>query len=176
MGGGKNYQISYDVKKIGEKVRFTRKKGYINLNIEGSMNNKVMVAVRLDNLLAIQKISFFTETGNVILMQNQQTDTEGYTILSTIQLMPMMQNLSKKLNVNDLQIAKRFLRNQVVNSKKDYHFGTTGNIYSFGFGQNIPPMWKLNIRLKKLKKMSNIFFQIPYLCLHVKRSSQETYL
>ena len=77
------------------------------------MNNKVMVAVRLDDLLAIQKKSFFTETGNVILPQDQRTDTEGYGILATIQLEPMMRNLSKNLNVYDLQIAKGFLRNQV---------------------------------------------------------------
>ena len=35
---------------------------------------------------------------------------------------------------DDILIPQKILRNQTKTSKKEYHFGTTGNIYNFGYG------------------------------------------
>ena len=64
-------------------------------------------------------------------LQHQQ---KGYILLATIQSEPMLRNDPTTLTQDNILIAKKYLRNQTQSSKKDYHFGTTGHIYGFGFG------------------------------------------
>ena len=66
--------------------------------------------------------------------ENSQINKEGYVILATLQAEHKLRNLNENINNLDLVVAKKDLRNQVANSKKDYHFGTTGRIHGFGFG------------------------------------------
>ena len=54
--------------------------------------------------------------------------------MATLQAEHKLRNLNENINNLDLVVAKKDLRNQVANSKKDYHFGTTGRIHGFGFG------------------------------------------
>ena len=46
--------------------------------------------------------------------------------------------------MNDLVLAKKYLRNQVVKGEIKYHFETTGIIHEFGFG----PVYKSNLDTK----------------------------
>ena len=90
--------------------------------------------VKYGDICHLKKNSFFTEVGKMIQGENAQIKKEGYVVLATFQAEHKLRNLNENINNMDLSVAKKYLRNQVVNSKKDYHFGTTGRIHGFGFG------------------------------------------
>ena len=54
--------------------------------------------------------------------ENAQIKKEGYVVFATFQAEHKLWNLNENINNMDLAVAKKYLRNQVVNSKKDYHF------------------------------------------------------
>ena len=136
----KNRKIFYEIEKIGANVKLLRKKKYYNLNIDGTVNKKVILVVRYSDVMRNDKLSFFTETGKLIEHEKCTDKHEGYVILGTIQSEQSLRDLRRQFSANDLKLAKTHLRNQVVNSSKTYHFGTTGTIHGFGFG----PVYKSN--------------------------------
>ena len=83
--------------------------------------------------MKLTKLSFFTETGKVIEGVNNDINSEGYVVLATIQSEPKIREFENNFILTDITIAKKFLRNQVQSSKKEYHYGTTGHIYGFGY-------------------------------------------
>lgn len=96
--------------------------------------------MRYSDVMRNDKLSFFTETGKLIEHEKCTDKHEGYVILGTIQSEQSLRDLRHQFSANDIKLAKTHLRNQVVNSSKTYHFGTTGTIHGFGFG----PVYKSN--------------------------------
>ena len=127
-------KIFYEIDSVGENVRFVAKKTFMKLNVEGTKNNKVFIVLKFKDALEVDKLTYFTETANLIDRENYENNTKGYVLLATIQAEPILRQNPAAFTRDDLLIAKKFLRNQTQSSKKDYHFGTTGNIYGFGFG------------------------------------------
>ena len=94
----------------------------------------MFIVLKFKDALEIEKLSYFTETGNLIDREKHETNTKGYVLLATIQTELLLRTKSDSFTRDDMLIAKKFLRNQTQSSKKDYHFGTTGNIYGFSYG------------------------------------------
>ena len=136
----KNRKIFYDIEKCGKNVMIQEKKNIINVNLEGTKNNKIILIVRLRDVFAIQKISFFTETGDLIGSLDREKSKDCYVILAIFQSEEALRKLDKRVKADDVILAKKYLRNQVVASEKNYHYGTTGTIHGFGFG----PVYKSN--------------------------------
>ena len=129
----KHRKIFYNLETIGENVRFNKKKNY-NLNVEGTKNNKVFILAKFKDMLKVNKLSFVTETGHLIDIENYDINKKGYIFVAAIQNEPMLRNDPTTLSRDNILLAKKYLRNQTQSSKKDYHFGTTDHIYGFGFG------------------------------------------
>ena len=70
--------------------------------------------------------------------------TDTYQRLATIQCEQILRNNKTILSRDDILVAKKFLRNQTQSTKKDYHFGTSGHIFGFGYG----PVYKSNEETK----------------------------
>ena len=68
------------------------------------------------------------EVGKMIQGENSQIKKDGYVILATLQANHKLRNLNENINNMDLVVTKKYLRNHVAKSKKDYHFGSTGEI------------------------------------------------
>ena len=103
-----------------------------------------MLIVRLQDVLEIQKISFFTETGYMIESPNKEKAKDCYVILAILQSEEALRKINSPVTANDVNLAKKFLKNEVVPSNKSYHYETTGIIHGFGYG----PVYKLNERTK----------------------------
>ena len=134
FGDGKNRKIFYNIMEIGSNVKLVKKQNFTTIKVEGSKNNKVILLTKFKDLSELKKLCFYTEVGNIIHQPTVEMKRDGYVILATIQLEPKLREFSENINANDLLIANKYLRNQVVNSKSDYHLGTTGTIHGFGFG------------------------------------------
>ena len=119
---------------IGENIKLNIKKNFIKLNIEGTKNNKIFIVVKYEELMNIDRISFFTETGNVIESGNKTSNKKGYVILAAVQSEQVIRKSNINFTVDEVSLAKKYLRNQTQSSNKEYHFGTTGNIFGFGYG------------------------------------------
>ena len=130
----KHRKIFYQIDSIGDNVKLVKKKSFIKLNVERTKNNKVFIVLKFKDALEIDKLSYFTETGNLIDRDKYEANTKGYVLLATIQSEPFLRTKSDSFTRDDMLIAKKFLQNQTQSSKTDYHFGTTGNIYGFGYG------------------------------------------
>ena len=94
--------------------------------------------------LKVNKLSFVTESGNLIDRGCYDINNKGYILLATIQSEQILRNNKNTLSREDILIAKKFLRNQTESTKKDYHFGTSGHIFGFGYG----PVYKSNEETK----------------------------
>ena len=112
--------------------------------MEGTKNNKVFIVVWYNDIIGGEKLSFFTETGNIVDSENKFNKTKGYVLLATIQAEPILHKYNDVLTRDDILTANKYLRNQTQSSKKDYHFSTTGHIYDFGYG----PVYTSNIETK----------------------------
>ena len=154
----KHRKVFYNLETIGENVRFNKKKNY-NLNVEGTKNNKVFILTKYNDMLKVNKLSFVTETGNLIHIENYDINKKGYILLATIQNELMLRNDPTTLSRDNILIAKKYLRNQTQSSKKDYHFGTTGHIYGLGFG----PIYASN---NETKYTIDHFTKSKYISIH----------
>ena len=66
--------------------------------------------------------------------------------------------------MNDLVLAKKYLRNQVVKGEIKYHFETTGIIHEFGFG----PVYKSILETKhSIDELAKSEFYQRYLILNI---------
>ena len=112
-----------------------RKKNLLKLNVEGCKNNKIFVVVKYKDLMKIDRVSFISEMGKVLIdSANKTTNKKSYVILAAIQLEQAICRSDIKFTVDDVSLTKKYLRNQTQRSNKEYHFGTTGNIFGFGYG------------------------------------------
>ena len=120
--------------KNGENVKCNAKKKLLKLYVEESKSNNIFIVVKYKELMNIDQLSFITEGGNVIDSVNRTTNKKGYVILAAVQSDQAIRKFEIKFSVDDVSLVKKFLRNQTQSSNKEYHFGTTGNSYGFGYG------------------------------------------
>ena len=108
----------------------------------------------------IDRSSFITETGNFIDSANRTSNKKGYVILAAVQSEQAIRKSEIKFSVDDVSLAKKYLRNQAQSSNKEYHFGTTDNIFGFGYG----PVYSSNSEIQYTidrfakSKFINLFF------------------
>ena len=136
----KNRKIFYDVEKYGKNVMIRAKENHININLDRTKNKKIILIVRLSDVLYIQGTSFFTETGDLIGSLDRRKSKDCYVILAIFQSEEALRKLDVQVTANNIILAKKYLQNQVVASEKKYHYDTTGTIHGFGFG----PVYKSN--------------------------------
>ena len=137
-------KIFYEIDTVGENVRMNSKRNFYNLNVDGTKNNKIFIVTKFKDGLKVNKLSFVTESGNLIDRGCYDINNKGYILLATIQSEQILRNNKNTLSREDILIAKKFLRNQTESTKKDYHFGTSGHIFGFGYG----PVYKSNEETK----------------------------
>ena len=153
----------YNILETGNNVKLVKKQSFITINVEGTKNNKVILLAKFKDMSRFKKLCFFTEVGNIIRQPTVEMKRDGYVILATIQLEPKLRELCEKINADDLSFAKKYLRNQVVNSKSGYHFGTTGTIHGFGFG----PVYSSNsVTQYSIDKIAKSKFYFKFLLVY----------
>ena len=140
----KQRKIFYKVDRFGDNVKYNIKKKFLNLNVEGTKNNRIFIVVKYKEVMNIDRLSFFTETGNLIDSFKLHTNWKGYVILATVQCEQAFRNSTTKFTVDDVSLVNRYLRNQTKSTHKEYYSRTTGNIYGFGYG----PVYSSNCKTK----------------------------
>ena len=80
------------------------------------------------------KFKFFTKTGQFIDKKDLHLNTKGFVVLGTIQIEEHFEKMPDLISQEHLKIAKKYFYNQTKNNSADYHFGTTGSIFSFRYG------------------------------------------
>ena len=81
------------------------------------------------------KIIFFYRGGKCSWSWNwQNIKKKGYDLLATVQVEPILRKNENVLTHEDILVTSRYLQKQTKTTKTDYHFGTTGHIYGFGYG------------------------------------------
>ena len=83
---------------------------------------------------------------------------EGYVVLATIQHDSRLLHEHLPFSTEELNLATKFLYNQVSNSNKEYHFRTSGTIHSFGYGAKYTqhPTTKYSVDKFATSKFSSI--------------------
>lgn len=128
-------RMYYEIDFFGRDVEYTRKGNTWVLNISNTPKNTMYVLVRLNDIFHIPKVQYHTELGKMISKYQLDKDRDHcYVLLSMIHIEKKVKNSPSFVEQNDLQLMKRFLRNQISTTTKNYHFNTTGTIYGFGYG------------------------------------------
>lgn len=139
-GNGTGRKICYEHVEYGKNIQYSSKKKYINLHPENTTNNRIVILVPFKEVCNNPGLSFFSEIGNPIKKENIHLNNEGYIVLGTIQANKMFRQTLESFSTSELNLTKKFCYNQANKNRKNYHFGTTGTIHSFGYG----PMYNLN--------------------------------
>ena len=80
------------------------------------------------------KVDFLTETWILIEPQKILLNRNWYVVLGTVQLEENFNQMENMLLDKDLKLAQKYLYNQTKNKMKNYHFGTSGSIFSLSNG------------------------------------------
>ena len=80
----KDRKIFYEIDSIGENIRYTNRGNDMNLLLEHTKQNWVMILVRHKEVMLNPKLCFFTESGDLIEEENLCLKEEGYVVLMTI--------------------------------------------------------------------------------------------
>jgi len=132
--GEKNQRnISYEIEKIGRNVVTYGKSKYMNLDLSSTDGCKVFLLLHLRDTINIPHMCYFTERGESIDTNDLNHDLYGYVLLATIKLNQSWGKKPAMLDDNDYETVKKHRINQVKQNSTGYHFGTTGQIYSFGY-------------------------------------------
>ena len=130
----KERKIYYDVDSVGKNIEVSKKAKYINLHLESTKQHWVMIVVRFKDVMANQKLYFFTESGLMIEEDNISSNDEGYVVLAAIYRDLKLSDPKYAFSDSELSLANKFFYNQIKGNQKDYHFKTSGIIHSFGYG------------------------------------------
>ena len=134
----------------------------------------IMILVKFKDVMCDNKLCFFSETGVLLDEKNLALNNEGYVVLATIQHDSRILQRHLPFSAEEVNLATKFLYNQVSNSSKEYHFRTSGTIHSFGYGAKYTqhPTTKYSIdKFATSELFSFIFVQLLY---HVFVYSQMT--
>ena len=111
---------------------------------KGLKTTKYLLQFNTKTSLGTKNYHSLQKIGNIVDSENNFHKTKGYILLATIQAEPILCKYNSVLTRDDILTANKYLRNQTQSSKKDYHFGTKGHIYDFGYG----PVYTSNIETK----------------------------
>ena len=139
-GKGKCRKVFYEIESIGGNISLHEKKKYMNLRLHNTKLRWIMIVVRFEDVMSHQNLNFFTETGQLINENDLHLNKRGFVVLGTIQIEESFEKMPNLISGEDLKLAKKYCYNQTKNNSADYHFGTTGSIFSFGYG----PRYKKN--------------------------------
>ena len=131
---GKCRKAFYDIESIGENISFHNNKKYMNLSLHNTTLRWIIIVVKFEAVMRHPNLNFFTETGQLMVENDIHLNTKGYVVLGTIQFEEHFEIMPKLISPEDLKIAQKYFYNQTKNNSADYHFGTTGSIFSFGYG------------------------------------------
>ena len=94
--------------------------------------------VKFEEVRFNSKLCFITESGRLIAQEEIAKSSEGYVVLAAINHDSKLSASHEHFSDEEISLAKKFFYNQSHNSKKEYHYNTTGTIHSFGYG----PMYR----------------------------------
>ena len=132
---GENYKrkIFYSLDNIGAHVRLYGKSKYRNIDINQTAGNKVFFIIHLKYMEGIKYLSYITKNGSVIESKHFDFTQDGYILLATIKFDQDWKDMSHIFSPEDFQIVTTYCNNQIRSTSKGYHFGTSGETYSFGY-------------------------------------------
>jgi len=127
--------MHYKIDFFGDKVSYTQKGNLWILNPNNTPTNCIYVTVRLQDILHIEKVQYHTASGEMISKFDLDKDRDHcYVLLSLIHIEKKCHKSSSFVKQEEIPLMKRFLRNQILSTKGNYHFNTTGTIYGIGYG------------------------------------------
>ncbi len=133
VGENHKRKIFYSLDVIGEHVRMYGKSKYRNIDINQTADNKVFFVIHLKYMDGIKYFSYFTKKGSVIEARHMDFMRDGYVLLATIKFNQDWKDMSHIFSPEDFEIVKTYCNNQIRSASKGYLFGTSSEIYSFGY-------------------------------------------
>ena len=130
----KNRLIHYEIDYIGRNVMYKTKNKYLNIQLENTKQKWVLILVKFKEVRFNPKLCFITESGDLIPQEQIANYNDGYVVLAAINHDTKLTTDHESFSDEELSLAKKFFYNQSNNSKKEYHYNTTGTIHSFGYG------------------------------------------
>ena len=106
----------------------------MNLCLHNTKLRWIMIVVRFEDVMRHPNLNFFTETGQLIDEKYLHLNSKGFVVLRTIQIEEHFEKMPDLISQEHLKIAKKYFYNQTKNNSADYHFSTTGSIFSFRYG------------------------------------------
>ena len=116
----------------------------VNLNLDKTNCHYILIVIKFKELVGVSNLTFITDTGNCIQEQDLHLNINGYVVLTTIQLESSIKNMDNLLSSEEEKLCHQYFYNQTKNGTKDYHFRTTGSVFSFGYG----PQYSLSPKTK----------------------------
>ena len=128
-------RIHYEIDYFGKNVDYTQKGNTWILNVSNTKTNSMYLLVRLKDIIHIPKVQYHTAFGKMISKYDIDKDRgQCFVLLAMIHLDKKTQKSKLFFEEKDMKLMKRYLRNQITTTSKNYHFNTTGTIYGFGYG------------------------------------------
>ena len=152
----------------------------MNLSLHNTALRWIIIVVKFEDVMRHLNLNFFTEIGQLMVENDIHLNTKGYVVLGTIQFEEHFEKMPNLISPEDLKIAQKYFYNQTKNNSADYHFGTTGSIFSFGYGPRYSKNPKTQHSIDRLanseqeKKNCYIFVKLPILLNYIYFLNTET--
>ena len=104
------------------------------MNLNNTTLRWIMIVVRFKDIMRHPNLIFFMETGMFLEEKNILLNNKGYVVLGTIEFEEHFEKNAKFDIPGTFETVKKYLCNQTKNNSAECHFGTTGSIFSFGYG------------------------------------------
>ena len=128
-------KIHYEIDSIGQGVVVKSKFNgqYMNVHLQRCWENKNFIVVPTKSVYNLPGVVLFSEDGKLIVNHTEKSLHRSYVLLAVAEKVQKSRHFGIFINKDEIDLCEKFWNNQ-IKTDGSFHFGTTGKIFSLGYG------------------------------------------
>ena len=127
--------IDYEISRIGSDVKIDVRgpNKYMNIRIDECAQNRIFIMVPVKSVYNLPGVVLFNEDGKLVSPQSAMSLKKAYVLLAIAEKLQPAKEFGISVSKKEVDLCNKFWYNQ-IKTDGTFHFGTTGKIFSLGFG------------------------------------------
>ena len=126
--------ISYEISQIGQNVKVVSKNPkYLNVDLDRCEDRRVFFLVPLKSVYQLPNLVFIDEDNKQMTKEELLHNKQTYVLIGMVDKALDIDNFGECFGKSDIEFSRKVFINQ-IKTAGSFHFETSGEIFSFGFG------------------------------------------
>ena len=126
--------VSYEISKIGQNIEIHSKNPkYLNVKLDQCVDRRVFILVPLKSVYLLPNLVFLDEDNVRMTDEQLLVYKKTYVLVGMVDKSPNSETFGDFIGTPDIDFARKVFVNQ-IKADGSFHFDTSGEIFSFGFG------------------------------------------